>query len=285
MPSSGEAAARLLPGFFDAPSGRVFALQTLPLATCRGYILHVPAFAEEMHKARRMTSLAAQRLARDGWHVISVDLYGCGDSGGDFGEATWAGWLADLAWLKQTFHQDTALLFFWWGTRTGALLAAQAAEQAGGDGLLLWQAVGAGKQYLTQFLRMKLAGEAMADAASVALDTRPLKAALAAGEALEVAGYRLNPALAQGLEAAQLPAELAMPVAWLEVASREPAALLPASMQRIGKWQDQGFMVQAEAFYGLPFWQSVEISEVLVLLDASVKALDFLAESAERSAL
>ena len=54
-----------------------------------GLVVHAPAFAEEMNKSRRMVALQARALAEDGLAVLLVDPLGCGDSPGDFGDATW----------------------------------------------------------------------------------------------------------------------------------------------------------------------------------------------------
>src|SRR4051794_23621058 len=59
-------------------------------------IVHVPAFAEEMNKTRRMTAHVARELAARGFGVLQVDLLGCGDSSGDFADATWEQWITDL---------------------------------------------------------------------------------------------------------------------------------------------------------------------------------------------
>jgi pimeloyl-ACP methyl ester carboxylesterase len=44
----------------------------------------VHPFAEEMNKSRRMAALQSRALAAQGYAVLQIDLFGCGDSGGDF---------------------------------------------------------------------------------------------------------------------------------------------------------------------------------------------------------
>src|SRR5262245_21600498 len=63
----------------------------------RGTVLLLPPFAEELNKTRRMCARFARRLAGHGWRVVRVDLYGCGDSAGEFRDATWSQWISDLA--------------------------------------------------------------------------------------------------------------------------------------------------------------------------------------------
>ncbi|MDQ8024025.1 MAG: hydrolase 2, exosortase A system-associated [Moraxellaceae bacterium] len=261
---------RIEPRYLDAPGGRLFCLDVMPAGPARGYVFHLPAFAEEMNKSRRMVSLAARALADAGWHVFIVDPLGSGDSEGDFGDASLASWVTDAAWCRQQLPAAD-LPWVWWGLRSGALLASQASQQAGGDALLLWQPVSAGKLFLTQFLRMRLATESLAGGG--AADTKPLRAMLDAGESLEVGGYMLSPAMARELELAELKPAAGLPLCWLEISAREEPELLPASRQRVDALRAAGHDVQASAHNGPMFWQSLEISEVPALVDASVAAL------------
>ncbi|WP_332292444.1 hydrolase 2, exosortase A system-associated [Aquincola agrisoli] len=256
-----------------AAGGQRFALYHPPSGAPRGAVLFVHAFTEEMNKSRRMAALAARALASSGCGVLQLDLYGCGDSSGEFAEATWSDWLADVQrgarWLQQR-HPGMPWL---WGHRAGCLLAAQAAQAMGGGyPLLFWQAPAAGKPLLQQFLRLKLAGSMQGGAARGS--TEALRQALQAGRPVDVAGYLLNPALASGLEAAALDAlapPAGTPVVWLETTAREPAALLPTSAALLERWRGQGCEVAAEAVPGPAFWQTVEIEEAPALVDATVR--------------
>jgi exosortase A-associated hydrolase 2 len=85
------------PFFLPAGPRALFALHHEPTAPVRGAIVYVPPFGEEMNKSRRMAALQARALAAAGWHVLQIDLFGTGDSEGDFAEATWDAWLEDIA--------------------------------------------------------------------------------------------------------------------------------------------------------------------------------------------
>ena len=98
--------------FFHAPLG----------ATMRGSVLAVHAFAEEMNKTRAAAADGARALAAAGFAVLQIDLTGCGDSAGDFEDATWAGWMADLAEAWAWLGERSAGSRWLWGTRLGALL-------------------------------------------------------------------------------------------------------------------------------------------------------------------
>lgn len=239
----------------------------------RGTVLYLHPFAEEMNKSRRMAALQTRQLAERGYAVLQIDLLGCGDSAGDFGNATWQGWLDDVlaahAWLRQ---RCTGPLWFW-GLRVGCLLATDAAKRLGEPvNFLFWQPVVSGKTHLQQFLRLKVAGEMMGGESKGVMAA--LKESLAAGKSVEIAGYALSPALAQGLEAAELtPPAHAGQVVWLEVANRENATLAPASLQRIEQWQTAGFRVASAVTPGLTFWQTTEIEDAPALIAATTQAL------------
>jgi exosortase A-associated hydrolase 2 len=206
--------------------------------------------------------------------VLQIDLHGCGDSSGDFADATWADWVGDVLlaarWL-QAQHEGAPLCL--WGLRAGALLAMAAAQQLGGAcQLLLWQPVLSGQQHLKQFLRLKAAAE-MAQGDAKGLLAR-MRSDLSEGRAVEVAGYRLPPALALGLEQARLDLPPnATHVAWLEVSTRADAVLMPASAACVEAWRSQGYGVAAQAVGGPAFWQTQEIEDATMLVAVTLEAI------------
>jgi esterase/lipase len=56
-------------------------------------------------------------------------MLGCGDSSGDFGDATWDGWLADVELAYQYLRQRSSATIWLWGLRAGCLIAASAAPR------------------------------------------------------------------------------------------------------------------------------------------------------------
>jgi exosortase A-associated hydrolase 2 len=241
----------------------------------RGAILFIHPFAEEMNKSRRMAALQARALADAGWVVLQIDLFGCGDSEGEFGEADWSQWVSDVlesaAWLRK----ETGVMPSLWGIRTGCLLAVQAARQIEpAPKLLLWQPIIDGSHFLQQFLRLKLAGQLLASGTPSRTGTEELRARLRTGETVEISGYSISPALASGLEAARL-SPLAVPtqVAWLEIAATADAELTPAARRCVQEWQSAGSEVDARTIEGPAFWQTLEIAECPKLLDATSAVL------------
>jgi len=273
--------SRLVGGpFFLRVSGTErFCFFHAPRGSMRGSVLAVHAFAEELNKSRAAVADGARALADAGFAVLAIDLAGCGDSAGDFADASWDAWLADLAAGWQWLDEHTSGERWLWGTRFGALLANRFAEHASPpvDGLLLWQPVANGTQHLTQFLRLKTVGGLLRDASSAAapdVETSP-RAALAAGEVVEVAGYRLAPALADAMDAASLgPASATPPrVHWFEVVTREGANPSAVAARAVEAWSAAGRVATVTVVTGSPFWQTAEIERCPALVSATVEAM------------
>lgn len=261
-------AAPAEPFFLEAGAGPRFCLFHRPAGGCRGALVYLHPFAEEMNRSRRMAALAARALAASGIAVLQVDLHGCGDSGGDFGDASWESWKADVAlahrWLRERLGCPVGL----WGLRLGALLALDCAREAGADRLLLWQPVTKGSAYLTQVLRLRVAGDMLQDAGARA-DTASLKAELRGGASLDVAGYTLSPGLALPIDALDASALApGCPAHWFELGS----TLSPAAANIINGWRASGAGVQSRLAAGPQFWATPEISECPALVEATVNA-------------
>lgn len=265
----------MFPEFLPGSHGRLHAVHHRPAdgTPPRGGVLCLAPFAEEMNKSRRMLTLAARRLAADGWGVLIVDAFGCGDSEGDFADARWDVWLDDYAAcarLLQTRHPGRLVL---WGLRTGALLAAELA--AGGrcsvDALLYWQPVPAGELALTQFLRLRLAAGLMDGSKETAAS---LRERLQAGESLEIAGYELHPQLADALGRSRLlPPPAGVPVHWLELVADTARTPSVAARRLIDDWCAAGHAVHAAHVVGDAFWATQEIAVAPALVDATAAAL------------
>ena len=262
------------PFYLPLRRGRRFCVRYSANGPARGSLLFVHAFAEEMNKSRRMVALQARALADRGFGVLLVDLHGCGDSDGDFGDADWAGWRDDVVdaalwWRAQSGHAPIL-----WSMRAGCLLACDAAGAMGAEQFLFWQPQPTGAQALQQFLRLRVAGELIGRAGTDRTGTAELRAKLESGATLDIAGYALVPGVAMGLDAADLaPLPARVRVAWLEVSSAEPPELSPAARMRVSAWQAAGSDVRPVAVAGLPFWQTQEIAECPALIEATTSAV------------
>lgn len=248
--------------FVEGTKGPIFVLARTPASGSCGSVLVVPPFAEEMNKCRRMVTEASLGLAVRGVATVVPDLYGTGDSAGDFSDATWETWRGDLArtaeWSAQRGCPVTGIL----AIRLGCALAADA--MAGGAlpavaRSVLWQPVFDGARFLTQFLRLRVAANLMDDQRE---SVSGLRARLKAGEVLEVAGYGLSGQLATELESLVfsdgLPGQLGA-IAWLEIAMDAGAPLPAPSRHVIDRTRLGGGHVLAQGVAGEPFWASTEI--------------------------
>ena len=270
--------AHALPFFLTATVGERFCLyhQPDPEVPERGAVLYVHPFAEELNKSRRMAALQARAYARAGYGVLQLDLYGCGDSSGDFADARWPLWLDDLALGWQWLAQRSPSPRYLWGLRLGALLALEFAARAqpAPSGLVLWQPVISGRAHLSQFMRMQSAARLFGATTAPVAD---------GGDACaEVAGYRLAPELIEAIKQADAPPAPPCPVQWLELAapsspspprSTPQPALQPASALLIERWSRAGAQVEAFPLDGEPFWATPEITEVPGLLATTLDAM------------
>jgi exosortase A-associated hydrolase 2 len=264
MPAAGPVdGITVAPLFLDGSAGRLFAAHHRPTRAqdTIGHLLVVPPFNEEMNRCRSMVTQQAQALARRGLGTLVLDLHGTGDSEGDFSEARWDTWLADIAlaqrWLIDQPGGCKALL----GVRLGGILAAQAVNQHQAQlpvpALVIWQPVPDGKTHLTQFMRVRMA--AQLDRPHLPKETTmAMRDQLARGDTLEVAGYEIHPELAEAIDKARLvdhPPSGNVAVAWLEATTGDKTEAAPASQKVIAAWQSQGAHVAHLPYAGPAFWQ------------------------------
>lgn len=272
-----------------ASEGKRFCIlhQARPTVPARGGIVFAQPFAEEMNKSRRAVAVAARRLAEIGWSVLLIDLHGCGDSDGDFEHARWEGWQADLSSAVKHLDSRGIPVCALWGLRLGALLATSIVERLRPNThLLLWQPVLNGKAFLTQFLRLK-AFEDMSVESAQRSTTARLRAELASGSSVDIAGYTLHPALAASIDRAELvlPPSHRGEVFWLETGRENMVDLFPASAQRVAGLRQTGCAVTTRVVSGPSFWQTVEIEESPALVDATASLAELMQpDGCEKSA-
>lgn len=268
------------PFFLDGDAGQLFAIHHPPRpgATPRAAVLLVPPFAEEMNKARPVYAVLARALAARGRDVLLLDPTGTGDSAGDFAEAGWDRWVADLEaglrWLRDVQPAPITLV----GLRLGAMLALSLAARRPAliGRVVLWQPVVDGEKFMTQFLRLRLAA-GLGSVASERETTAVLRQALAAGENGEVAGYLLTPALVGALDGLRLEAlvgDASPPLAWIEVAAQADRPLTPVSRRVVESWRARGLTVDALVVADQPFWALPEITPAPALVDATLAMLE-----------
>ncbi len=244
------------PFFLPGSMGDLFAMYYQPgeSVVYKGDILFVPPFAEEMNISRHFVSLQARELARSGVGVLLLDLYGCGDSSGEFHEAGWGIWKRDLflavEWLRERGRKRISL----WGMHLGALLAMDFAStpQLTLEKVILWQPTLSGKEMITQFLLLRVAAAAILRS-EIDESTQSLMTRLMSGEHIEVAGYKLTADLVRainGLDLAPLGKTTSAAIKWLEVVSGAGHSISPARLRVIEQWKNDNVRVSLHTIVG-----------------------------------
>lgn len=267
-------AVRVSCSFLRSPRGELCVTRWLPAdGTATASVLFVPPFAEEMNKCRRMLALTARRLAEQGIQALTVDLFGTGDSAGEFRDARLEYWREDLALVAEQAACDGAPLGGLVGMRFGALLALEfAAGLPGSLPLVVWQPVASGQIMLTQFLRLRVASGLLGGAATESVAS--LSAEIRAGQTLEIAGYELSPRLVaalEGLDLRRLTPAAGTPLAWFEVANRPHPELSRFAAERLAEWASARVAADGMALQGDAFWTTVEVTGCAPLVDRTVE--------------
>jgi exosortase A-associated hydrolase 2 len=196
--------SRRLYGFLHEPR----ATET-PLAIAPAAVVFVHPFMEERQDAHPfLRSLAAQVSARGLW-AMRFDLHGCGDSEGEWEDATIASWLDDIRaacdFAKAQSGVERVILC---GLRFGATLAALADIGDPRAPLVMIQPVVKGVAYSMDMLRAYLAAEmVLTKKAGVTRDA--LVERLRLGQTVNVFGYHLTAAQFDGMRAIDLSHSLA----------------------------------------------------------------------------
>jgi exosortase A-associated hydrolase 2 len=263
--------------FAHGGKGSLFILQRTPEAAARQAVLVVPAFGEEMNKSRRMVTEVALGMAHRGFATVVPDLYGTGDSGGDFADADWSGWLDDLRTVAQWCSEQGIALHGVLATRLGCALAV-AASRAGFlppvSRTVFWQPMFDGGRFVTQFLRIRVAASLMESTGRETV--ADLREKLRGGSVLEVAGYPVSNALITEIEGlrftGELPASLGR-IHWMSVVSEEGASQPDPSLRFIEQARGKGSDIASQLIVGEPFWTSAETIVVPQMVAATVNAL------------
>jgi exosortase A-associated hydrolase 2 len=266
----------LEPAFIDGSRGQLFVLLRRPghrdAAPCA---LIVPPFAEEMNKTRPMFTMVARGLAARGVATILPDLFGTGDSEGEFREGDWQTWQDDLlraaTWAETQGCRVDRLLCVRLGCILGATVAARLPTPV--TRTVFWQPVLDGERFMTQFLRLRVAASMMEDRQET---VGGLRERLRGGETLEVAGYELSPMLVTQIADARLGLGLEDQlgqVHWMEIVRGEAGDLPVASRQAIEAARPKLCAIESFAIPGEPYWSATEIVRIPTLVEHTVSAL------------
>ena len=195
------------------------------------------------------------------------DFYGTGDSAGDFGDASIDIWRADIAAAIDFLGGSEHLHLI--GLRTGGLLAADAAGAHDIESLTLIHPIADGKQQLNQLFRLRLAGGLTGQKKSETV--ADLRHVLDQGESLEIAGYRISPAMADGLQSlalARMELRGVSRINWIELVKKQERPLMPVSQRVIDAWHEAGRAVVTDTVVCDTFWATQEIAQCPAVVEA-----------------
>ena len=263
-----------IPFFLKSLSGRIFitSFQNTSERSDSVFIL-IPPIGEEMNKSRRMLALMANQLAESGFNALIPDFHGTGDSEGDFSEANLTMWHSDLDSLISWCGDEGYTKFNFLALRSGAVILLDYLSQRHTfevDKVVLWHPMSTGDSWLTQFLRLRLAGGFSGNIEKETL--KGLKTQLQVGEPLEVAGYELSAQFANAIREiniAEISPTSCEKLLWIDVVATEGRPILPASKKVIDHWEDSSFSIDSTVVVGPAFWSAVEIVDVDALIDVT----------------
>ncbi len=257
--------------FLDGAAGRIFCVGDVQQngTQPQSAALVLAPFGEEMNKSRHVLAALVRRLADAGYAVLLPDLYGTGDSEGDFSDATLAIWRSDID--KAIGALDTTAPIDLIGLRAGALLAADTVSRHAVRSLNLLHPIADGRQQLTQLLRLRLAGGLLGGEQKETAGE--LKRRLADGETLEIAGYGISSTLAADLETLALgniSLSKVQAVNWVELAPEADRPLMPVSQRLVDAWRDEGVAINTAVVACDQFWATQEIAHCPAMVDRTI---------------
>jgi exosortase A-associated hydrolase 2 len=189
------------PFFFQNEYSELFGIHYTPSCSrsdaderLKRNIVMCNPFAEEKNISHRVLTDFARYACSHGYNVLRFDYRGCGDSEGDFEEATLSTRLSDIhraiEILIERTGNDKIILF---GLRLGATLAAAiASDGPRTDSLVLWEPVLHVKAYFEQFLRYQVLAEMIRENILVT-NRKKLINDLQDGKCVDILGYLLSP--------------------------------------------------------------------------------------------
>ncbi len=247
---------------FALDGTRMFGMAHLPERPRAGVVFCHP-FAEERKSAYRAMVTAARAFCDAGFAVLRFDYRGCGDSEGEFQDATVSTREADIA---EAMAQLTRLAGVecvgLLGLRLGALFAARVAEDMGDlPFLVLWEPVANGKNYFMADLRKKLIKEMMTSGKGSVKREEIIESLKSPETVIDFDGYLVSGAMYSELEGIDLLSQLGR--------HRGPTLLVQIShTERFARPHEQlrdaylaaGADAELAAVVEEPFWNRIDFA-------------------------
>lgn len=240
-----------------------------------------------MNKSRRLFTLQAQTLCDAGFAVAVFDLFGTGDSEGDFGDASIDIWKNDCEDVLTFLHEQGFSHCIPLCVRFGALLLDHVlhVSKLSIHHAIFWQPVTSGAQSLNQFLRLQSAANLMSDEAGPSVSD--MQSTLKSGTPVEVAGYTISPELfgqSQALKLDALDVTRLGRIDWFAVAGSVDAPMPAAATRHAQSWIEKGLKVNSRIIEGAQFWAATELVVVPELVARTTAAVTSGAHQARQTA-
>jgi hypothetical protein len=179
-----------------------------------------------------MLRTLAERLARAGVACLRFDYYGTGDAHGTDEESNLSGWRDDVATAhEELLRRAGGARTIWLGVRLGAVaalgaLASIREDQAPPEGLVLWETIGSGRDYLEEL------HEEHRRALAITYSLAP-KEDLADGTR-ELIGFGTGPTMFEELRALDGSSfrPVAVPTTWIVPRPRGPSVAEPPTSEK-----------------------------------------------------
>ena len=141
----------MVPLYFGSSARRLFGIYTPGHGEARAAVL-CPPWGQEYISAHRSMRRLAVMLNSEGYHVLTFDYFGTGDSSGEMIDATLEGWRSDIdvaiEELRDMSGSSNVTLV---GLRLGATLGADVADRhAEVRRLVLWDPIVLGSAWLEE---------------------------------------------------------------------------------------------------------------------------------------
>ena len=262
--------------FLGEAGGRFLCLHYQPAVSPAAHIIYIPPFGEEMNRCRALAAAQARQFADAGYSCTIMDLFGTGDSEGELYEASFAIWYENISTLIKTLLRDDDVPVILWGLRLGGLLALDYTRRSSLaiQNIILWQPVTAGKRFVTQMLRQRVASLVGKDLPPET--TQQIRQRLEEGENVEISGYTVGGALLRDMEQTDFSAMVNLcpgKIYWLENVSDHEQPASTASRKMIDQLQGQDNNIELHLFADPPLWQLHKRDNAPELLDITGRLL------------
>jgi exosortase A-associated hydrolase 2 len=264
--------AHLKPWFETFDGERLFCVSYEPDRPSTTAVLYVPPFAEEANRTRHLAARQARAFTEHGVTTRFIDPTGTGDSSGDFADATWSRWCAELREARSRLLGEGHTQVVVWGVRLGCSLALDAGLFEDGGVGIFWQPLLSPKAQLRQYLRLRVAS---CMSTNGKLSVGDLESTLATEGRLDIGGYGISRDLADEMKAAEPEDTSALPdrLLWIEVGPRRNGGVSSASARTIGQWRSRGARITDRYVEGDQFWATQTLGFAPALMQETTRWL------------